>query len=73
MKKRYYLLALFGLGIWLHDSAYAQLQQDKIAPVNGSARQFAEFAPHAISPNLQHQHDGEHCVTDALTEEWIQT
>ncbi len=28
--------------------------------------------PATYSPNLHHEHDGEHCVSDAFTEDWIQ-
>lgn len=28
--------------------------------------------PANYSPDLGHQHDGEHCVTDAITKDWIQ-
>ncbi|MEX1001953.1 MAG: M43 family zinc metalloprotease [Crocinitomicaceae bacterium] len=26
-----------------------------------------------LSPDLNHQHDGEHCLSDALTNEWVQS
>lgn len=72
MKNRYSLLALLGLGIWLYNPAYAQLKQEKsLSPVKGTAQHFAQYSLASFSPNLQHQHDDEPCVTDALTEEWI--
>lgn len=69
MKKSYAksiaLAAICGIGI----SANAQLTPKVNHPVQP---QHATAQLKTSSPNLHHHHDGEQCLTDALTKAWIE-
>lgn len=61
-------LAILGLPFTF---AYGQLSQGagKQATTVNKGIQGTVFN---LSPNLHHQHDGEHCISDALNDAWIQ-
>lgn len=62
------VLAIFGFSATISFGQLTENAGKKLTTVN-KEMQSTVFN---MSPNLQHQHDGEHCVTDALTDAWIQ-
>jgi len=71
MKKRYKLLSVFALSLCLTTTSFGQLKLQTGVPVTGQASQFAVTTYFTSSPNLHHHADGEHCITDHLTQDWI--
>jgi PKD repeat protein len=72
MRKTYTRLSLLAIFYLPLGSAYGQLLQhagEKIAPVS---KQMAGSNLNK-SPDLHHEHDGEHCLSDALTKDWIES
>jgi len=71
MKKRYKLLSVFALSLSLTTTSFGQLKSQTLVPISGQASKFALATYYSSSPNLHHHADGEHCITDHLTQDWI--
>ena len=63
------LLAVFSLPL---SSVYGQQLQHAGENVTPVSKQVATIQLNS-SPDLHHQHDGEHCISDALTKDWIES
>jgi len=73
MKKRYKLLAVAAIYLGFSIQVSGQLQQQTGIPVGTVAKGFAGAFLPGSSPHLEHAHDGSHCLTDAMTDHWIET
>src|SRR5688500_4105194 len=72
MKKRYHLLTVLALSLGLVTNSFGQLQHQHNKPVNGSVSHHRGQTHYFnSSPNLHHRGDGQPCIADHLTEDWI--
>ncbi|MBD3636533.1 MAG: T9SS type A sorting domain-containing protein [Crocinitomicaceae bacterium] len=64
-------LALLAISLFSFSSVFGQIseQAGKEATLVNKGTAGSTFN---MSPNLHHQHDGEHCLADALTNAWIE-
>lgn len=73
MKKRYKLFAVAALCIGLSSASFGQLKHQTSVPVGNLAHGFASTYLPTVSPHFHHEHDGEHCLTDAMTNHWLES
>ena len=72
MKKNYKFIFVAALSFGLSINSFGQLQtQGKKAVPTANTFGTTSFA--MTSPNFNHQHDGEHCLTDHMTEHWLES
>jgi hypothetical protein len=72
MKKNYKFIFVAALSFGLSLNSFGQLQtQGKKAVPTANTFGTTSFA--ITSPNFNHQHDGEHCLTDHMTEHWLES
>ena len=70
MKKIILNLGLTTLSLFVFSTIYGQNIKQASGNVGVRTAHVAVVKSNN-SPNLNHQHDGEHCITDALTQDWI--
>ncbi|MBI3136071.1 MAG: T9SS type A sorting domain-containing protein [Bacteroidetes bacterium] len=73
MKKRYKLLAVAALYLGFSSLSFGQLKQQTGMPAGNVAHGFASTYLPTASPHFHHEHDGEHCLTDAMTNHWLES
>lgn len=73
MKKNYKFIfvAALSFGISLH--SFGQLQGAQVKKAIPSANTFGTTSVAIASPNFHHQHDDEHCLTDHMTANWLES
>jgi hypothetical protein len=73
MKNLYKFTVAMIVGLSVGVSSYGQMRvatgEKSIPGANG----FGKLITVISSPNFHHEHDGEHCLTDHMTEDWIQS
>ena len=72
MKNYYKFVALIVAIIGISANGFSQNSGSSTKTVKPLVKQFA-MTTYNSSPDLQHAHDGEHCLSDALTNHWIET
>lgn len=73
MKKNYKFVFVAALSFGVSLNSFGQLQDTQGKKVVPTANTFGTTSIAIASPNFHHQHDGEHCLTDPMTEHWIQS
>lgn len=71
MKNNYKFVFVGALSIGLSLNSFGQLQEQHGKQIAPQAYSFGAASVTIGSPNFHHQHDGEHCLTDAMTDHWI--
>ncbi|MBK8927927.1 MAG: T9SS type A sorting domain-containing protein [Crocinitomicaceae bacterium] len=73
MKNSYKFLAACLLSAGITLPSFGQLQEQRGVSAQPQGIGFAASWNWHVSPDFHHQHDGEHCVTDAITNHWLET
>jgi PKD repeat protein len=73
MKKHYALLSVMALSVGMAVPSFGQLQHQHSKPAYGNASRFGATTHFTSSPNLHHHADGQPCIADHLTDDWIKS
>ncbi len=73
MKKNYKFIFVAALSFGLSLNSFGQLQNTQGKKIVPSANTFGTASVTIVSPNFHHQHDGEHCLTDHMTQHWLES
>jgi hypothetical protein len=70
MKKKLLKTVLSILVLCSFYTSYGQVIKSASEPLKIINKQTQLIQSHS-SPDLNHHHDGEHCISDALTNDWV--
>lgn len=73
MKNTYSLIAGLLLSASIPFTGFAQQPTQVGKPINMQAHQFGKTSTTITSPDLHHVHDGERCLTDHMTDHWLES